>query len=193
MTWSIHLPLNNPHSAAFHRSLTLKPANYFAAPTACLNVDVRAPDADRTPPLQGKRSSEIIADEKKFIVGTYARAPVVLASGKGCKLYDIEGREYLDLTSGIAVNALGHGDSDWLRAIAEQAEVLAHVSNVYYSVPQVKRGFHFTFFPFSLLDYTDCTVDTEIFAVELLLMMKIIYINIVDWSLLELDESQTNH
>ncbi|KAL1560567.1 MAP kinase kinase kinase Win1 [Salvia divinorum] len=135
MSWSLHLPLNNPHAAAPHSSLTSRPANYFAA---CLNVDTRAPDSDQSKPLKDKRSSEIIADEKKFIVGTYARAPVVLESGKGCKLYDVEGREYLDLTSGIAVNALGHGDSDWLRALAQQAEVLAHVSNVYYSVPQVE-------------------------------------------------------
>ncbi|KAG6416828.1 hypothetical protein SASPL_124269 [Salvia splendens] len=130
MSWSLHLPLNN---AAPHRSLTSRPANYFAA---CLNVDTRAPDSDQAKPLKGKRSSEIISDEKKFIVGTYARAPVVLESGKGCKLCDVEGREYLDLTSGIAVNALGHGDSDWLRALSQQAEALAHVSNVYYSVPQ---------------------------------------------------------
>ncbi|KAH6771903.1 HOPW1-1-interacting 1 [Perilla frutescens var. frutescens] len=134
MSWSLHLP----HSAALHRSLTLKPANHRFATTACLNVDVREPDSDRNTPLQEKRSSEIIADEKKFIVGTYARAPLVLTSGKGCKLYDVEGREYLDLTSGIAVNALGHGDSDWLRAVAHQAELLAHVSNIYYSVPQVE-------------------------------------------------------
>ncbi|KAG6419426.1 hypothetical protein SASPL_121648 [Salvia splendens] len=132
MSWSLHLPLNN---AAPHRLLTSRPANYFAA---CLNVDTRAPDSDQARPLKGKRSSEIIADEKKFIVGTYARAPVVLESGKGCNLYDVEGREYLDLTSGIAVNDLGHGDSDWLRALSQQAEALAHVSNVYYSLPQVE-------------------------------------------------------
>ncbi|KAH6755215.1 HOPW1-1-interacting 1 [Perilla frutescens var. hirtella] len=95
-------------------------------------------NSDRNPPLQERRSSEIIAGEKRFMVGTCARAPVVLASGRRCKLYDVEGREYLDLTAGIAANALGHGDSDWLRAVACQAELLAHVSNVYYSVPQVE-------------------------------------------------------
>lgn len=72
------------------------------------------------------------------MVGTYGRAPVVLVSGKGCKLYDVEGREYLDMTSGIAVNALGHCDPDWVKAVADQAHVLTHVSNVYYSVPQVE-------------------------------------------------------
>lgn len=132
------LSLNNSLSPTLHRSLILKPTNYSIAPTACLNVDLRAPDSNQNPLLGEKRSSEIIADEKKFIVGTYARAPVVLASGKGCKLYDVEGREYLDLTSGIAVNALGHGDPDWVRAVTQQADVLTHVSNIFYSVPQVK-------------------------------------------------------
>ncbi|KAJ6734470.1 ACETYLORNITHINE AMINOTRANSFERASE [Salix purpurea] len=76
--------------------------------------------------------------EGKVLVGTYARNPVVISSGKGCKLYDPEGREYLDCTSGIAVNALGHGDTDWVKAVVEQANLLTHVSNVFYSVPQVE-------------------------------------------------------
>ncbi|GLT52903.1 hypothetical protein SLA2020_262120 [Shorea laevis] len=58
--------------------------------------------------------------------------------GKGCKLYDVEGREYLDMSAGIAVNALGHGDEDWLKAVVEQASTLTHVSNMYYSLPQVE-------------------------------------------------------
>lgn len=73
----------------------------------------------------------------KVMVGTYARTPVVFASGKGSKLYDVEGREYLDLTSGIAVNALGHADPDWLQALTHQAHLLTHVSNIYYTLPQV--------------------------------------------------------
>ncbi|KAF5813863.1 putative acetylornithine transaminase [Helianthus annuus] len=80
---------------------------------------------------------DVINDDKEVIVGTYGRTPLVLTSGKGCKLYDIDGKEYIDLTSGIAVNALGHGDPDWVRAVTDQANVLAHVSNIYYTVPQV--------------------------------------------------------
>lgn len=71
------------------------------------------------------------------MVGTYARAPVVLVRGNGCKLYDVDGREYLDMAAGIAVNSLGYGDGDWVKAVLEQASCLAHVSNVYYSEPQV--------------------------------------------------------
>ncbi|XP_024199509.1 acetylornithine aminotransferase, mitochondrial [Rosa chinensis] len=103
---------------------------------ACLSLDVEAPV---TASKSGfSKSKEVIETEAKVLVGTYARTPVVLASGKGCKLYDIEGREYLDLSSGIAVNALGHGDEDWLKAVVEQANTLTHVSNVYYSIPQVE-------------------------------------------------------
>lgn len=94
---------------------------------ASLNVEVQAPDL----------SKEVMEESNKVFVGTYARAPLVLSSGKGCKLYDIEGREYLDLTSGIAVNALGHGDPDWIRAVTQQANILTHVSNLYYTLPQV--------------------------------------------------------
>lgn len=70
---------------------------------------------------------------------TYARSPVVFVSGEGCKLYDIENKEYLDLTAGIAVNALGHGDPTWVKAVTEQAGKLAHVSNLYHTVPQVSK------------------------------------------------------
>ncbi|KVH99093.1 hypothetical protein Ccrd_022700 [Cynara cardunculus var. scolymus] len=80
---------------------------------------------------------EVMKAEERVIVGTYGRSPLVLTNGKGCKLYDIEGREYIDLTSGIAVNALGHGDPDWIQAITDQANLLAHVSNIYYTLPQV--------------------------------------------------------
>ncbi|KAJ0980782.1 hypothetical protein J5N97_009037 [Dioscorea zingiberensis] len=83
-------------------------------------------------------SKEVIEAEGSVFVRTYARAPLVLESGKGCKLYDVEGKEYLDMTAGIAVNSLGHCDPDWVKAVVEQANILTHVSNVYYSIPQVK-------------------------------------------------------
>ncbi|XP_054798260.1 acetylornithine aminotransferase, mitochondrial [Prosopis cineraria] len=103
---------------------------------ARLNLGVEAPN--NAGKISLGKTQEVIESEGKFLVGTYARAPVVLESGEGCKLYDIEGKEYLDLSSGIAVNALGHGDADWLKAVVEQANTLTHVSNVYYSVPQVE-------------------------------------------------------
>ncbi len=69
---------------------------------------------------------------------TYARFPVSLVRGKGCTVYDAEDRDYLDFTAGIAVNALGHGHPDLVTAIERQARRLAHVSNLFYSEPQVR-------------------------------------------------------
>ncbi|KAL6144898.1 hypothetical protein ACLB2K_055588 [Fragaria x ananassa] len=129
------LQLLNPIILAGRRSPRLWTNG--APPRSCLNVDVRALD-QRMPAAAAVESQEVIEAEKRVMVGTYNRPPLVIASGKGCKLYDPEGREYLDLMSGIAVNALGHGDPDWIRAVTEQAHVLTHVSNVYYSIPQVE-------------------------------------------------------
>ncbi|GAB2269521.1 hypothetical protein Dimus_004442 [Dionaea muscipula] len=105
--------------------------------TACLGISVQTSESKKSLEF-GLKSKELIEAEAKYLVGTYARTPVVLSHGKGCKLYDVEGREYLDLTSGIAVNALGHGDEDWIRVVTGQANTLTHVSNIYYSIPQVE-------------------------------------------------------
>ncbi|ERN14879.1 acetylornithine aminotransferase, mitochondrial [Amborella trichopoda] len=86
------------------------------------------------------KGREIIEIENKYLVRTYERPPVVFVSGKGCRLYDTEGKEYLDMAGGIAVNSIGHSDPDWVKAITEQANTLTHVSNVYYSIPQVMLG-----------------------------------------------------
>ncbi|KAM1493440.1 hypothetical protein PS1_025592 [Malus domestica] len=114
---------------------TRVPINVAAA-RACLSVDTNAADPLKAVVAVG--SQEVMEAEQKVMVGTYKRPPLVVSSGKGCKLYDPEGREYLDLYSGIAVNSLGHGDPDWIRVVTEQAHTLTHVSNAFYSIPQVK-------------------------------------------------------
>lgn len=81
-----------------------------------------------------------MAEEAKYILQTYGRAPVVISHGKGAKMYDVEGKEYIDMAAGIAVNALGHSDSRWFAALVEQAEKLSHTSNLYHTVPQVSRA-----------------------------------------------------
>lgn len=119
------------------RQISLSPpARDFRRPfktRACLKLDAQTPD----PAKVNLKSKAVIELEAKVLVGIYARNHMVISHGKGCKVYDPEGREYLDCTSGIAVNALGHGDPDWIRAVTEQANLLTHVSNVYYSIPQV--------------------------------------------------------
>lgn len=83
-------------------------------------------------------TQEIIQAESQYILQTYGRAPVVFTQGKGLKLVDAEGNEYLDFTSGIAVTALGHSDEEWVTAVATQAHQLTHISNLYHSEPQVR-------------------------------------------------------
>ncbi len=70
--------------------------------------------------------------EKKYLLHTYNRYPIVLARGKGVFLYDIEGKRYLDFVSGLGVNALGHAHPRIVKAIRDQAAKLIHVSNLYY-------------------------------------------------------------
>ncbi|HEV8637668.1 MAG TPA: aspartate aminotransferase family protein [Chloroflexota bacterium] len=76
--------------------------------------------------------------EKKYYFQTFSRLPVVLVRGQGVRVWDEAGKPYLDLVAGIAVNALGHAHPDLLRAISEQAAKLIHVSNLYYSTPQLE-------------------------------------------------------
>jgi acetylornithine/succinyldiaminopimelate/putrescine aminotransferase len=70
--------------------------------------------------------------ERRYLLSTYNRYPVVLERGKGVFVYDIEGRKYLDFVSGIGVNALGHAHPRIVKTIREQAAKLIHVSNLYY-------------------------------------------------------------
>ena len=70
--------------------------------------------------------------EARHVVSTYRRAPIVLVRGKGVFAYDADGREYLDLISGVGVAALGHANPGLAAAIADQAQTLIHCSNLFY-------------------------------------------------------------
>ncbi len=74
----------------------------------------------------------------KYMFKTYKRYPVVLVKGKGCKVWDEHGKEYLDFVGGIAVCALGHSSSIVTEALKEQSEKLVHVSNLFYTKPQIE-------------------------------------------------------
>ncbi|MFH1623652.1 MAG: acetylornithine transaminase [Pseudomonadota bacterium] len=74
----------------------------------------------------------------KYIASTYARFPVAILKGSGCKVWDSEGKEYIDFVGGLAVCNLGHCHPTIVKAITEQAERLIHVSNLYYTEPQTK-------------------------------------------------------
>ena len=70
--------------------------------------------------------------ERKYVMQTYARSPIVIERGKGCWVWDVKGRKYLDFVAGLGVNALGHGHPRILKALREQAARVIHVSNLYY-------------------------------------------------------------
>src|SRR6266576_1547154 len=70
--------------------------------------------------------------EARHILQLYRRSPVTFVRGRGVRLYDAEGREYLDLLSGIGVASLGHAHPALARAISEQVETLIHTSNLFY-------------------------------------------------------------
>ena len=79
-----------------------------------------------------KTFEQIVELEKKYLLGTYNRYPIVLTRGKGVFVYDLQDRRYLDFVSGLGVNALGHAHPRVVKTLREQAGRLIHVSNLYY-------------------------------------------------------------
>ena len=75
---------------------------------------------------------------EKVIMQTYSRYPIAFDHGKGVYLWDTNGKKYLDFVAGIAVNSLGYANEKLVRAISEQAGKLIHVSNLYYTKPQIE-------------------------------------------------------
>jgi acetylornithine aminotransferase len=78
-----------------------------------------------------KRADEVMA-------ATYTRFPVAFEKGSGCELWDTQGRAYTDFVAGIAVCNLGHAHPRIHAAVSSQSETLLHVSNLYYTLPQVE-------------------------------------------------------
>ncbi len=75
---------------------------------------------------------------KKVMMQTYATQPIVLTEGRGSYVQDVSGKKYLDFASGIAVNALGHCDSDYIEAVTQQLQLFSHCSNLYYNMPAIE-------------------------------------------------------
>ena len=80
----------------------------------------------------------LIALDQEYVAGTYGRFSVELVSGKGSILTAADGKEYIDMGSGIGVTCFGFADPDWTAAVADQAAKLQHVSNLYYTEPCAK-------------------------------------------------------
>jgi acetylornithine aminotransferase/acetylornithine/N-succinyldiaminopimelate aminotransferase len=82
--------------------------------------------------------NEVKELSSKYLFQNYGRIDLCFTHGKGCYLYDTEGKEYLDLVSGIAVNSIGYAHPEWVKAMKEQVEKFAHVSNLYYIEEQAE-------------------------------------------------------
>ena len=81
------------------------------------------------------KANEIMEKAENYVLHTYNRYPVVLDHGKGVRLYDVEGKEYLDFAAGIAVFALGYGNETYNQTLKDQIDRLIHTSNLYYNEP----------------------------------------------------------
>ena len=106
--------------------------------------------------------------DDEYIVHTYARSPLYADHAKGVTVVDVDGKEYIDFSSGIGVAALGYCDDEWVAAVTEQAGKLQHISNLYYTEPMVllaeslckKTGMNKAFFCNSGAEANECAIKT---------------------------------
>ena len=104
--------------------------------------------------------------DSKYIANTYVRFPIVLDHGKGSLVWDTEGKEYIDMGSGIAVNAFGLADEPWIAAVTAQLGKLQHSSNLYYTEPDAllaeqlceRTGMKKVFFANSGAEANECAI-----------------------------------
>lgn len=104
--------------------------------------------------------------DNEFIAATYGRFPIVITEGKGSILKDEDGKEYIDLGTGIAVNTFGAADSDWINAVNKQLNKIQHTSNLYYTKPDTelaemlchRTGLKKVFFSNSGAEANECAI-----------------------------------
>jgi len=82
-------------------------------------------------------TADLLKESQQFLMNTYARQPLVLVKGRGSRVFDSEGKEYIDFVSGVAVNNLGHCNPRVVVALQKQAQRLMHVSNHFHIEPQI--------------------------------------------------------
>ena len=82
--------------------------------------------------------NELKNEENKYVMNTYGRFPIALDHGKGATLWDVEGKKYIDLASGIGVNCMGYDNQILIDAITRQAHKIMHASNLFTTEPMVQ-------------------------------------------------------
>lgn len=85
-------------------------------------------------------TKSIVGDSKKYLINNYSRYPIALVRGEGFKVWDAEGKEYLDFASGLGTTSLGHCHPEVTRALEQQVKTLIHVSNFYHILPQTEMA-----------------------------------------------------
>lgn len=109
---------------------------------------------------------DIFKKDEKYLINTYGRFPVEIVRGSGSLCYDSNGKEYIDLGTGIAVNTFGFSDEKWTDAVISQLKAFQHTSNLYYSSPCVelaemlvlKTGLKKVFFSNSGAEANECAI-----------------------------------
>ena len=91
-----------------------------------------------TPAPLGAASAELVAKGQKYYVPNYKPREMILDHGRGATVWDLDGKDYIDLGSGIAVNSLGHQDPDLLAALDAQSRKIWHTSNVFFTAPPIQ-------------------------------------------------------
>jgi len=95
-------------------------------------------DPHKASTLPDPSGDSVFLAASKLFVPTYDKPKLIITHGKGCYVFDHTGKEYLDFTSGICVNSLGHSDFQWLEDLTKQAGKLTHVSNLFHTAPAVE-------------------------------------------------------
>ncbi len=116
--------------------------------------------------MSNTNENSIFSKDKEYIAGTYNRFPVNIVNGKGSLVYDNNGKEYIDMTSGIGVTSFGISDSLWQEAVINQIGKIQHMSNLYYTNPCVelaemlcqKTGMKKVFFSNSGAEANECAI-----------------------------------
>ena len=111
-------------------------------------------------------NNQIFEEDKRYVSPTYTRFDVAFERGEGARLYDLDGREYIDCSTGIGVNIFGICDEVWKKAVTDQINKIQHTSNLYYSLPQTqlakllceKTGAKKVFFGNSGAEANECAI-----------------------------------
>ena len=95
---------------------------------------------EQAPAAESPKSAQKPTPDDSAILQVYSRLPIIFNKGQGVYLYDTQGKEYLDFGAGIAVNALGYGNTAFNTALKEQIDKLLHISNLYYNLPAIEAA-----------------------------------------------------